>query len=116
MKLIKSLQFLAFASATVLALGLSTGANAVDADAAQALAKKNTCLRCHAVDKEKEGPTFKAIAAKYKGQADAVAKLTKHLTSGEKAKFSDGHEEPHKIIEADDPAEITNLVDWILSK
>ena len=39
---------------------------AVDEDAAQALAKKEDCFKCHAVDKTKKGPSYKKIAAKYK--------------------------------------------------
>ncbi len=98
-----------------LCLSVKAGAGEVDAAAAQALAKQNQCFRCHGIDKDKDGPAWKKIAAKFKGMPDAEAKLTHHLTSGEKAKFPDGHEEDHKIIKSDDPAEIKNLVDWILS-
>jgi len=90
-------------------------ANAVDADAAKALAKKSNCLRCHGIDKAKAGPAFNKVAEKYKAEANAEAKLINHLTSGEKAKFPDGHEEEHMILKTDDPAETKNLVDWILS-
>jgi len=98
-------------------LCLSAGANAgeVDADAAKALAKKSNCMRCHGIDKDKDGPAWNKIAAKYKGQAGAEEKLIHHLTSGEKAKFPDGHEEDHAILKTDDASEVKNLVDWILS-
>ena len=36
---------------------------AVDADAAQALFKKNKCNTCHSPDKTKTGPSLKGIAA-----------------------------------------------------
>ena len=49
------------------------------------------------------------------GRGDAVDKIVHHLTSGEKAKFPDGHEEDHKIVKSQDPAAIKNLVDWILA-
>ena len=103
--------------AGVLALCLSAQATAgeVDAAAAQAFAKKSNCFRCHGIDKDKDGPAWKKIAAKFKGLPDAEAKLTHHLTSGEKAKFPDGHEEDHAIVKSDDASEIKNLVDWILS-
>ncbi|MEY8876926.1 MAG: c-type cytochrome [Leptothrix sp. (in: b-proteobacteria)] len=91
-------------------------AHAVDADAAQALARQNNCFKCHGVDKKKEGPSFKESAAKFKAKPDGAALIVKHLTSGEKAKFADGHEEEHKIIKAKDPAEIKNLADWILAQ
>lgn len=37
------------------------------------------------------------------------------VTSGEKVKFPDGHEEKHKTVKTSNPAEIENLVHWILS-
>lgn len=92
---------------------------AVDEEAAKSLARDNNCFKCHAVSKDKDGPAYKKVAEKYKGVADAEAKLIHHITSGEKAKFPDGHEEEHKIIKTDPPndmAQIKNLVDWILSR
>jgi cytochrome c len=97
------------------AMLFSPATYAVDADAAQALAKKEGCLKCHAIDKKKEGAALKEISAKYKGKADAEAKLVNHITSGEKVKFDDGREEEHKIIKTKDAAEIKNLIEWILS-
>ena len=94
---------------------LAPAAQAADADAAQALARQNNCFRCHSVDKAKDGPAWKDVAAKYKGKADAQQRLFTHLTTGEKAKFADGHEEEHKIIKSPDPAKTKNLIDWILS-
>jgi len=90
-------------------------ASALDADAAQTLARQSGCFKCHSVDKQKDGPAYRDVAAKYKGNAEAQAKLIHHITSGERVKFPDGHEEDHKIVKSKDPAEIKNLVDWILS-
>jgi len=99
--------------------GYSVAARAdVDVEAAKALARQNNCFKCHAAEKEKDGPAFKKVAEKYKGKDNGEARLTEHLTSGEKAKFPDGHEEEHKIIQTTPPkdmAQIKNLVDWILS-
>lgn len=89
---------------------------APDADAATTLARANNCFKCHSASKEKDGPSFKKTAEKYRGKPDAQAKLVHHLTSGEKAKFPDGHSEDHKIIDTKDDAQIKNLVDWILSQ
>lgn len=102
-------------TSVVLALSASVFA-AVDVDAAKQLARENSCFKCHGTDKDKDGPAFTKVAAKYRGKADAEAKLIHHLTSGEKAKFPDGHEEDHKNIkDKASPDEIKNLVDWILS-
>lgn len=96
--------------------GLTPAQAAVDADAAQALAKKNDCFKCHAVDKTKKGPALKKIAAKYKGKADGEDKVTKFVTSGQKVKLDDGKEEEHKIVDSKDPKQVKNLVQWILAQ
>lgn len=88
---------------------------AVDETAARDLAQSSGCFKCHGVDKKKDGPAFRDSAAKYKGDPQAQAKLFYHVTSGEKVKFDDGHEEAHKKVKTQNPAETRNLVDWILS-
>jgi cytochrome c len=105
------------ASAAVFAMSLASRAHAeIDADAAQKLAKKNDCFKCHAIDKTKKGPSYKKIAAKYKGKSDGVEKAIKNFTTGPKVKLEDGTEEDHKIIDTKDPAELKNLAEWILSQ
>ena len=47
-----------------------------------ALAQKNMCLACHAVDKKLVGPAYKDVAAKYATRKDAVEYLTKKIKSG----------------------------------
>lgn len=90
-------------------------ADAVDADAAQALLKKSDCGKCHAVDKKKDGPSFKETADKLKGKAGAEEEVYKHITTAPKVKI-DGKEEEHKKVKSTDEAEIKNLVRWILSR
>jgi len=107
---------LAALAALALAATLATPSWAVDADAAQRLARQSNCFKCHAVDKKKEGPAYKDVAAKYKGKPEAHARLVKHVTSGERVKFDDGHEEDHTIVKTKDQAQIDNLVDWILAQ
>jgi cytochrome c len=92
------------------------GAYAFDADAANALAKKNDCFKCHALDKEKKGPSYKKIAEKYKGKPEGQEKLIKNFTTGPKVKLDDGTEEDHKIVNTKDAAALKNLADWILSQ
>ncbi|MFC5499453.1 c-type cytochrome [Caenimonas terrae] len=105
----------ALAAAALLgALGAPALSHAADAAAAEALARQQNCLKCHSIDKKKDGPSFKEVAAKYKGKSDAEQRLITHITSGEKAKFPDGHEEEHKIIKAS-AGDTKNLIQWILS-
>lgn len=105
-------------STVIFALGFSSGAGAVDEEAARTLAKQSGCFTCHAVEKKKIGPAWRDVAAKYKVEQPpegAQARLITHITAGKKVKFEDGHEEEHKIIKSNDQNEIKNLVDWILS-
>ena len=51
---------------------------------ALALAKKNNCLACHAIDKKVVGPAWKDVAAKYRGDATAEAKLVSKIATGGK--------------------------------
>ncbi len=102
-------------AAAVFAFSLPASA-AVDADAANKLVKDNGCTKCHAVDKDKKGPSFKKTAAKYKGKADGEAKITDLLTKGRKVKFDDGSEEEHKTVNTKDAAQVKNLVQWILAQ
>jgi cytochrome c len=99
-----------------IAAGFSANVIAVDETAAQQLARQSNCLKCHAVDKKKEGPSYHDVAAKYKGKPEARARLVTHITSGEKVKFEDGHEEDHAIVKTKDPEKINNLIDWILAQ
>ena len=78
--------------------------------------KQNDCFKCHAIDKTKKGPSYKKIAAKYKGkEAEGEEKMLKNITTGPKVKLEDGTEEEHKIIDITDEAELKKLVRWILS-
>ena len=44
--------------------------------------KKAGCLNCHAVDSKVVGPAYKEVAAKYKGDKEAEAKLIKKVNEG----------------------------------
>ena len=111
----RHLQLLSVVAPLFIALSVAGRGVAADANAAQDLAKASGCFKCHGVDKKKDGPALRDAAAKYKDQADAQERLTYHVTSGEKVKFDDGHEEQHKKVKSSDPNETKNLVAWILS-
>lgn len=97
-------------------LGMISSAQAADDIAARKLAKANNCFRCHAVEREKNGPAWSAIGAKYKLKPNGEEKLMTHLTSAPKIKLlEEGTEEEHKIVKFRDKAELQNLVQWILS-
>ncbi len=77
------------------------------ASADEALAKKNNCLKCHAVDKKKDGPAFKEVAKKQKGNE---AKLAEFILKGGKV----GNED-HDPIKSKSADEAKTLAKWILS-
>ena len=66
----------------VVSVLLAGQAHAVDADAAKALAQKSGCLACHSIDKKVLGPSFKDVAAKYKGDKSAEGKLVAKVKAG----------------------------------
>lgn len=69
------------------------GALAAGAVQAQDMLKAKGCLGCHDVEKKKIGPALKDIAAKYKGDKAAEAKLV--------AKLKEAKEHP-KVNASDD--------------
>jgi len=89
---------------------------AANDDAAEALLKAGNCLKCHSVEKTKKAPSYKKIAQKYKGKADAEDTLIKHLSGRKAVKVEDGGDEEHEPPPAKDAADLKNLVQWILSR
>lgn len=109
---------LSFAVASLALAGMSTSALAQDAEAAKALADQNNCMQCHGLRKDKDGPAFLKTADKYRGKANAVDEVIKHITSGKKIKLADGTQEDHKIAKTmppNDAAQLKNLAQYILS-
>lgn len=100
---------------TLVAFSGAALAAGIDEEAATTLLKESKCLKCHSVDKKKDGPSYHSVAEKYRGKADAEDKLIKHVTVPNKVKI-DGEEQDHPLVKSTDPAAIKNLVDWILSR
>ena len=68
-----------FTAFTVAGCALFTVGNALAIDE---LHKKYTCTACHQDDKKLVGPSYKEVAAKYKGDKDAVKKLSEKVRKG----------------------------------
>jgi cytochrome c len=73
-----TLSFIAVIGVAALAFTATSSYAATGAE----LAQKNGCLACHAIDKKVLGPSYKDVAKKYKGNADAVAMLSKKIKEG----------------------------------
>ena len=67
---------------TIALLAITSTGSTNAADAGQALAQKNGCLACHSMDKKVLGPAFKDVAAKYKGDKTAEAKMVAKVKAG----------------------------------
>ena len=94
----------------------ASSAPVVDVEAAEALARREDCLKCHTVDKAKDGPAFKKIAAKYKNKPDAEERLLTHLKTAPLVKTAFGDEDEHRVPKNKDEKDLLNLVRWILSR
>lgn len=77
------------------------------------LLQASGCLSCHAVDEKVVGPAFQAIAAKYKGQADAVDTLTQSVRNGSRGKWGRTPMPPHSSLSGDD---LKKLSTWVLAQ
>ena len=100
-------EFLAIAT---LAAGFAVSTPAL-ADLQLATAKN--CMACHAVDKKLVGPSFKDIAAKYAGQADAAGKLEGKVLKGGSGVWGPV---PMPANAQVTPADAKALVAWILTQ
>jgi len=65
----------------IAAAGLMAAGSAMAADM-PALAKKSGCTACHSIEKKIVGPAWQDVANKYKGDADAVGKLSTKISKG----------------------------------
>ncbi len=78
-----------------------------------ALLKKSNCLLCHSVDKKIVGPAYKDVAAKYRGQPDAEAKLISKVTKGGSGAWGSAVMPPQKTA---GEANIKSLVRFVLAR
>lgn len=104
---IKSMAIIA--SSAVLSLGL-VGNVAADA----ALAQAKNCMACHQVEMKVVGPAYKDVAAKYKGDATAEAKLVEKVLKGGTGVWGEVPMPPNEATVSKEEA--TTLVKWVLSQ
>ena len=74
-------------------------------------------LECHSVDKDVVGPTYRAVAERYKDDPRARKTLFDSVKNGSKGKWTrvtgDGPMPPHSARLS--KSDIERLVDWVLS-
>jgi cytochrome c len=97
-----------------LALALATALPAASSAYAQEeLAKKYNCFACHAIDKKLVGPSYKDVAAKYRNDKQAEAKLFEKVKKGGQGVWGQVPMPPNSQVPDND---IHSLVKWILSQ
>ena len=77
------------------------------------LAKQNACMTCHAVDNSIVGPAFKAVAARYRGDANAEATLLQKIKFGGAGAWGKTAMPPYP--QATD-ADLRIIIKWVLSQ
>lgn len=96
-----------------IAAAVLAAATSWPAAASPQLAEKGGCNVCHAADKKVIGPSWREIAAKYKGQADAPSLLAQRVRKGSQGVWGPV---PMPATEAKKlgDAELKTLVAWLL--
>jgi cytochrome c len=90
----------------------TTPAFAVDGQAALAIATKNNCLACHAVDSMVVGPAYRDVAKKYQGDASAPDKLFNKVRNGGTGVWGQVAMPPNPGIS---DADLHTVIAWILA-
>lgn len=90
---------------------LPLGAAQANPSSPEELARASGCMSCHSAAEKVVGPSFKSIAEKYKGQADAVASLSQSVRNGSRGNWGRIPMPPHASL-AD--ADIKQLVTWVV--
>jgi cytochrome c len=97
---------------TTSASDLTLGAVATASADPAALATLRGCMACHQVETKVVGPAYKEVAAKYKGQADAVATLSAKVKAGGSGVWGPVPMPPNAHVSDED---IKTIVEWVLT-
>jgi cytochrome c len=94
-----------FSALTIVTIPVSTLAD-------EALAKASGCLACHTVNKKVVGPSYREVAEKFVGQANAVDALSQAIRKGSQGVWSPVPMPPNVNV---NDADARKLASWILS-
>jgi len=98
---------------TIALAGSMLVAGQANAEDAKALAQKSGCLACHSVDAKILGPAYKDVAAKYKGDKGAEARLVAKVKAGGSGVWGPMPMPANSPQVKDE--DIKTIVHWILS-
>ncbi len=83
-----------------------------DVFASETLARRHGCFGCHGIEQKVVGPAYKDVAAKYRSDAGAEARLIEKLRKGGERTWGEIFMPPMPTVPEGD---IKILVRWILS-
>lgn len=95
--------------AVLIVLGILSAGTAA---ASEKLAQSSGCMTCHAMDRKAIGPGYKEIAAKYRNDKGAEAKLIQKVKAGGSGVWGPAPMPPNAHVKDED---IKSMVQWILT-
>jgi cytochrome c len=104
---------IAFLAATALPIPAWAGASE-DFDSGNALANAKGCFECHALGRTEVGPSFRAIARRYRFDPEARERLPYVIRGGSAGHWGDRFAMWPQARLSDQ--EVKQLVDWVLSQ
>jgi cytochrome c len=97
---------------TVIIAAVAFAASAQNSQNGEKLVSGSDCSSCHALDSQVVGPSWKAIAKRYTGQAGSTPKLALKIREGGAGKWGDVAMTAHPELT---DAQCRQMVGWILS-
>lgn len=79
----------------------------------QSIAQANGCMACHQVEAKVVGPSYKDVAAKYKGDPGAKSTLIAKVRSGATGTWGQIPMPPNTTIS---DADLDTVMSWVLSQ
>ena len=102
----------AASQAPVAAAAAAKAGTPLDMKSGLAMMQKYGCAACHAIDKKVVGPAYEDVAAKYRNDKSAEAKLVQKVKSGGSGVWGQVPMPPNSAVP---DADIEALVAWILT-
>lgn len=100
-------------SAAAKAASAQAAAAQAAADPVTRLLNANACLGCHTPDKPLVGPSFRDVAAKYRGDPAAATRLAQKVRAGGQGVWGQAPMPPNPGLS---DADAKLLVDWVLAQ
>ena len=98
---------------TASAVSVPTPTETGAADSVQNLLQNNACLGCHAIDSKLVGPSYREVAERYKGDAEAKSKIAANIKAGGTGKWG---QIPMPAMPTLSDAQLQQLAEFVLQQ